>query len=101
VERVGRALDFEEDISASHEAFGSNTILNGVGQEIVFEPVTIARECPVQWTRGVIDLGELARLRREGWTSKQLQAYFGFGRTKINLELRKIRKNSSPNHASG
>ena len=64
----------------------------GVGDGIVFEPVTIARECPAQWTRGVIDLGELARLRQEGLTSDQLQAHFGFGRSKINLELRKLRK---------
>ena len=65
---------------------------NGVGDGLVFEPVTIARECPAQWTRGKIDLGELARLRREGWTSKQLQARFGFGRSKVNLELRGLRK---------
>jgi len=61
-----------------------------VGDGIVFEPSTIARECPAQWTQAQIDLGELARLRQKGWTSKQLQAHFGFGRTKINLELRKL-----------
>jgi len=64
---------------------------NGVGDGIVFEPSTIARECPAQWTRVENDLGELARLRREGWTSRELQAHFGFGRTKINAELRRLR----------
>ena len=62
-----------------------------VGQEIVFEPSTIARERTAQWRRAQIDLGELARLRQAGWTSKQLQRHFGFGRTKINLELRRLR----------
>ena len=63
----------------------------GVGDGIVFEPSIIAQECPAQWTQGKIDLGELARLRRLGWTSKRLQAHLGFGRSKINLELRRLR----------
>ena len=62
-----------------------------MGDGIVLEPMTMVRECPAQWTRGKIDLGELARLRREGWTSKQLQAHFSFGRSKINFELRTLR----------
>ena len=62
-----------------------------MGDGIVFEPSTIARECPAQWTQGKIDLGELARLRGDGWTSKELQAHFGFGRSKINFELRRLR----------
>jgi hypothetical protein len=69
----------------------SNNDLKWVGDGIVFEPSTIARECPAQWTQAQIDLGELARLRREGWTSQKLQAHFGFGRSKINLELRRLR----------
>ncbi len=67
----------------------------GVGDGIVFEPLTIARECPARWAQAQIDLGELARLRREGWTSRQLQAHFGFARSKINLELRKLRRSTS------
>lgn len=70
----------------------ANPWKNGVGNGIVFEPVTIVRECPAQWTKAKIDLGELANLRRDGWTSKRLQAHFGFGRSKINLELRRLRK---------
>ena len=70
---------------------GSNTIKIGVGDGIVFEPSTIARECPARWADAQIDLGKLASLRREGWTSKELQAHFGFGRSKINLELRMLR----------
>lgn len=64
----------------------------GVGEGIVFEPVTMVREHPTLWKDATLNLDELARLRQEGWTSKQLQAHFGLGRTKINGELRKLRK---------
>jgi len=64
-----------------------------VGDGIVFEPITVVRESPSLWTKATLDLGELARLRLvDGWTSKRLQAHFGLGRSKINLELRKLRK---------
>ncbi len=65
-----------------------------MGDGIVFEPSTIARECPAQWTARQIDLDELAKLRRAGWNSKELQAHFGFGRTKINKELRRLRRHT-------
>ena len=66
----------------------------GVGEGLVFEPLTVVREASSLWTQAQIDLGELAKLRQAGWTSKQLQAHFGFGRSKINLELRKLRVNA-------
>jgi hypothetical protein len=65
--------------------------VTGVGDGLVFEPLTTVWECLVQWKQAQIDLGELPRLRQAGWTSKELQGHFGFGRSKINLELRRLR----------
>ena len=44
----------------------------------VCEPLTVAREYPVQWARPRIDLRELAILRRDqGWALTKLAAHFG------------------------
>ena len=72
---------------------GSFVVQKWVGDGLVFEPITMVREAPIHWKDVNLDLGELARLRwEEDWTCKELTAHFGFGRSKINKELRKLQK---------
>ncbi len=47
------------------------------------EPLVVVREHRVAWMRPKIDLVELARLRREGWTLKKIREHLGVSKTAL------------------
>ena len=56
------------------------------------EPLTVEDEYAVVWKRVRLDTDELARLRfSEGWTVNRLMAHFGYSRTAIKRELKRLR----------
>jgi hypothetical protein len=56
----------------------------------VGEPLTVDKEYEAIWKRARLDTNELARLRSEGWPVSQLVAHFGYSRTSIKRELRRL-----------
>ena len=65
-------------------------MVNGGGYAKVGEPLTVEEEYAAAWKRARLDTNELARLRSEGWTVSQLVAHFGFSRTSIKRELKRL-----------
>jgi len=64
----------------------------------VGEPLTVEDEYAAVWKRTRLDTDELARLRfSEGWTVQTLVEHFGYSRTKIKMELRKLNPTKIPN----
>ncbi|MFM8315113.1 MAG: hypothetical protein ACKOA8_12585 [Deltaproteobacteria bacterium] len=76
----------------------SKATSNGGGYSIVGEPLTVDEESAVLWKRAKLDTDELARLRfSEGWTVKKLVEHFGYSRSQIKKELRKLEPQNIPN----
>jgi len=72
--------------------------LHGGGYSIVGEPLTVDEEYALVWKRAKLDTDELARLRfSEGWTVKKLIEHFGYSRSQIKKELRKLNLLKIPN----
>ena len=63
---------------------------NGGGYSKVGEPLTVEEEYEAVWKRARLDTNELARLRSEGWMVRQLVAHFGYSRTAIKRELKRL-----------
>lgn len=56
------------------------------------EPLTVEDEYAAVWKRVRLDTNELARLRfSEGWTEQKLVEHFGYSRTAIKRELKKLK----------
>ena len=47
------------------------------------EPLVVARDYAARWVRPKVDLDELARLHREGWSLRNLARQFGVGRERM------------------
>jgi hypothetical protein len=54
----------------------------------VVEPMVVVSEHPAQWGRPKIDLSELAHLRQEGLTVRELMGRYGMSRTTIKGRLK-------------
>ena len=54
------------------------------------EPLTVDKEYEAIWKRARLDTNELARLRSECWTVSQLVAHFGYRRTSMKRELKRL-----------
>ena len=52
----------------------------------------IAKDFAAQWFRPEIDLCELAKLRKAGWTIKRLAEHFGRPKTSIVERLARLEK---------
>ena len=57
---------------------------------MLLEPRTVVRKCLALWVKPRTDLDELARLRLEKRTIKELCAHFGRSRSGIKSALRSI-----------
>ena len=58
---------------------------------IVGEPLTVVEEYVAVWKKARLDTDELARPRfGEGWTINRLQNHFGYSRTTIKRELKRV-----------
>lgn len=65
-------------------------MINGDRRTRVNELLTVAEEHTAQWTRSPLNLSELAALRMKGLCARDLARHFGCGKTKIQLELRRL-----------
>ncbi|MBI2605627.1 MAG: hypothetical protein HYW49_06055 [Deltaproteobacteria bacterium] len=52
------------------------------------EPLVVSVKYPVQWIRPRVDLVELAKLRRDGWTIARLSLHFRRPRSTIYRKLK-------------
>lgn len=59
------------------------------------EPRTVVLEYPARWQKPRIDLGELAKLRKAGWRTRELSAHFGVGMSAIKMAYAKLRGHAS------
>jgi hypothetical protein len=59
----------------------------------VVEPTITAREYKAQWFRPWIDSCELAKLRKSGWTVKQMAVHFGVCASSIDVRIRAFKEN--------
>jgi lambda repressor-like predicted transcriptional regulator len=50
------------------------------------------KDFTAQWFRSEIDLCELAKLRKAGWTTRALAAHFGISNSSIVDRLKKLAK---------
>ena len=54
------------------------------------EPTLIVKEFTAQWFRSEIDLCELAKLRKAGWTTRALAAHFRISKSSIVDRLNRL-----------
>ena len=59
---------------------------------LTVNPLTVAREVAVEWKRPKIDLAELAKLRNDGLTIKELMAHFKCGKTSIWDNVKRLKE---------
>ncbi|MBP9708585.1 MAG: hypothetical protein KBD78_13160 [Oligoflexales bacterium] len=65
---------------------------NGARGHTLVEPTILTREYGVQWRRTEISLCELAKLRKGGWSIKQMATHYGVCSTSIEVRIRELKK---------
>ncbi len=60
----------------THSVFGSSNFEIGQHGPTLEEPVGVDLTYPIQWRESKVDLSELAKLSKEGWTTDELASRF-------------------------